>query len=179
MLLPTASTPVVLPHFQRGSLAVLPGGEQRKVEELREEDFLRCAAAGSELCLSSCVVRGIQRSSHAGFASLRVCLGEQDGQVREGLSPGQGSPHPQRHGAVAVQALTRAAVPPAHHPKEPPGLCKYFSPKALRLQGLAVRAARCREAGKDISPALRGGSGGTGRGRPGCVVPPACPQTHP
>ncbi|XP_035199421.1 ataxin-1-like [Oxyura jamaicensis] len=81
MLLPTASTAFVLPHFQRGSLAVLPGGEQRKVEELREEDFLQCAAAGTELCISSCVVRGIQRSSHAGFASLRVCLREQDGQV--------------------------------------------------------------------------------------------------
>lgn len=137
MLLPIASTPVVLPHFQRGSLALLPGGEQRKVEELREEDFLRCAAAGSELCISSCVVRGIQRSSHAGFASLRVCLGEQDGQVR-GCPLGRGSPCPQTH----------RAIPCAHHPKEPPGLCKYISPKALCLQGLAVRAARCKEAGK-------------------------------
>lgn len=167
MLLPIASTPVVLPHFQRGSLALLPGGEQRKVEELREEDFLRCAVAGSELCISSCVVRGIQRSSHAGFASLRVCLEEQDRQVR-GCPLGRGSPRPQTH----------RAIPCAHHPKEPPGLCEYFSPKALRLRGLAVRAARCREAGKAPS-CLRGGSRGTGRGRPGCVVPPTCPQPHP
>lgn len=82
LLLPTASTAFALPHFQRGSLTALPGGRQKRVEELQEEDFLGCMAS-AELHLSPCLVQGIWRSPHPGFACLQVYLRDQDRQVRK------------------------------------------------------------------------------------------------
>lgn len=69
-----------LPHFQRGSLTVLPGGRQKRVEELQAEDFLGCTAS-TELRLSLCLVQGIWKSPHAGFTCPQVYLGDQDRQV--------------------------------------------------------------------------------------------------
>lgn len=87
-MLPTASTAFTLPHFQRGSLTALPGGRQKRVEELQAEDFLGCTAS-AELHLSPCLVQGIRRSPHAGFAYLQVYLGDQDRQVRTVPSYGE------------------------------------------------------------------------------------------
>lgn len=81
MLFPTLSTVFMLPHFTRGSLAVLASGEQKRVEDLQLEDFLKCPEASPELQLSSCVVGLIQKSHHAGFASVEVYLRKQEMKV--------------------------------------------------------------------------------------------------
>ena len=88
LLLPTASTAFALPHFHLGSLMVLPGGRQKRVEELQVEDFLGCTAS-AELHLSPCLVQGVWRSPRAGFAFLQVYLGDQDRQVRKVPSYGE------------------------------------------------------------------------------------------
>lgn len=88
LLLPMASTAFTLPHFQQGSLTALPGGRQKRVEELQVEDFLGCTAS-AEPHLSPCLVQGIWRSPHPGFACLQVCLGDQDRQVHKVLSYGE------------------------------------------------------------------------------------------
>lgn len=82
LLLVMASTAFALPHFQQGSLMALPGGQQKRVEELQAEDFQGCTAS-ADLHLGLRLVQGIQRSPHTGFACLQVYLGVQDRQVHK------------------------------------------------------------------------------------------------
>nr|XP_046253090.1 genetic suppressor element 1 [Scatophagus argus]XP_046253091.1 genetic suppressor element 1 [Scatophagus argus] len=71
---PYPSPPALLPHFTKGSLIELAGGQLKRVEELRTEDFLRSADTSPEFHLSTCTVQLISPSNAQGFSHLQVHL---------------------------------------------------------------------------------------------------------
>ncbi|XP_034761419.2 uncharacterized protein LOC117963895 [Acipenser ruthenus] len=73
---PAPKTPLVLPHFAKGSLIQLSTGELRRVEDMRMEDFLCSVDASPGLRLSYCTVQRIRESPDPGFTHLQVLLSD-------------------------------------------------------------------------------------------------------
>ncbi|XP_037124175.1 ataxin-1 [Syngnathus acus] len=74
------SPPALLPHFTKGSLIELAGGQLKQVEELQTEDFLRSADTSPEFHLSTCTVLLISPSSAQGVSQLQVHLTDRNTQ---------------------------------------------------------------------------------------------------
>ncbi|TRY85321.1 hypothetical protein DNTS_001188 [Danionella cerebrum] len=70
----------VLPHFVKGSLIEIAGGQLKRVEELKTTDFLRSADTQPEFHLSTCTVLLISPGLVDGFNNLQVSLADRNTQ---------------------------------------------------------------------------------------------------
>ncbi|KAG7477951.1 hypothetical protein MATL_G00075040 [Megalops atlanticus] len=71
---PPPGSPIVQPHFRRGSLIDLGGGRLKRVEDLQTEDFLLCPNPGPDVHLSTCTILLISPSPDSAFTHLQVLL---------------------------------------------------------------------------------------------------------
>ncbi|KAG7268432.1 hypothetical protein CRUP_008982 [Coryphaenoides rupestris] len=74
--------PSLPPYFARGSIIQLAGGELKRVEELKTEDFLQSAEVSGELKIDSSTVERIDQSPAARhLAVVRFSVGEHRSQL--------------------------------------------------------------------------------------------------
>lgn len=78
---PIPSTPSLPPYFTKGSIIQLAGGELKRVEDLKTEDFIQSAEISSELKIDSSTVERIESSHTPNSAIIQFAVGEHRSQV--------------------------------------------------------------------------------------------------